>query len=55
MISLMSQSHEFVIDKESELGQVPRTTHGDIVLVIETSNVYILNNQKEWKLLGENS
>ena len=51
----MSQSHEFVIDKENELEQVPRNNHGDTVLVIETSNIYILNGQKEWKLLGENS
>lgn len=43
---------ELVIDKESDLTSVP--THyapGSVCIVIESSNVYMLNNEKEWKLL----
>lgn len=43
---------ELIIDKEADLISLP--THyapGSTCIVAENSNVYILNNEKVWKLL----
>lgn len=44
---------ELVVDKEADVANVPVNTYlpGSTCIVIESSNVYMLNNEKEWKLL----
>ena len=44
---------ELVVDKESDVASIPVDTYlpGSTCIVIESSNVYMLNNEKEWKLL----
>lgn len=43
---------EYVADKESDIKNLP--THvapGSTCIVVESSSVYMLNNNKEWKVL----
>ena len=42
---------EYILDKERDLGEVPITgcSPGSVCFVIETSEVYMLNSNKEWK------
>ena len=43
---------EYVADTESDIKDLPiNITPGSVCIVIETSNVYILGNDKIWKLL----
>lgn len=41
---------EIVVDEESDVEDLPTTkvTPGSVCIVTATSNVYMLNNQKEW-------
>ena len=56
MINIMSQSghqaygiKEYVVDTVADLRKLPLDDKmGSVALVIETSNVYILNGEKEW-------
>lgn len=56
MIRIMSQSghqaygvKEYVLDTAVELKELPLDDKmGSVALVIETSDVYILNGEKEW-------
>ena len=42
----------YVVDTESDVSTLPTDVGiGSDCIVIETSNVYILGNDKEWKLL----
>lgn len=42
----------YLADKESDVDNLPTTVSpGSTCIVIETSNVYILNTEKVWKLL----
>ena len=42
---------EYILDKERDLDEVPITgcSPGSVCCVIETSEVYMLNSNKEWK------
>lgn len=42
---------EYILDKEEDLNKVPTHTcsPGSVCFVIETSNVYMLDNNQEWK------
>ena len=41
---------EFVADEEADVTNLPTTVApGSTCIVIESSNVYMLNNKKEWK------
>lgn len=41
---------EFVADTEADVANLPTTVApGSTCIVIDTSNVYMLNNKKEWK------
>lgn len=42
---------EYILDKERDLDEVPITgcAPGSVCFVIETSEVYMLNSNKEWK------
>lgn len=43
---------EYVADTETDIVNLPtNSAPGSTCLVIETSNVYMLNNKKEWKKL----
>lgn len=44
---------EFIADTEADMADVPtkNCAIGSTCLVIETSNVYMLNNDREWKVL----
>lgn len=44
--------NEYVADTEADVQNLPTDVYpGSACIVIETSNVYMLNNNKEWKLL----
>lgn len=60
MINIISQGDktmphvgEFVADTESDVSKISTSSisPGSTCIVIETSNVYMLNSSKEWKLL----
>lgn len=59
MISTMKQGDktncslsEFIVDAPSDVSSLPiDVTPGSACLVIDTSEVYIMGNNKEWKLL----
>ena len=60
MYSILSQGGDIsayvadlYVDKELDIIDLPKTdfASGSTCLVGETSNVYILGNDKEWKLL----
>lgn len=55
MISLMNETNhcEYIIDTQKELGLVPKQTHGDIVLVIETGDLFILDGKYQWQPFGK--
>lgn len=42
---------EYILDKEKDLDEVPiiGCAPGSVCFVIETSDVYMLNSNKEWK------
>ena len=42
---------EYILDKERDLDEVPITgcAPGSVCFIIETSDVYMLNSNKEWK------
>ena len=42
---------EYILDKEEDLDEVPITgcAPGSVCFIIETSDVYMLNSNKEWK------
>lgn len=41
---------DYVADTEADIADLPTTANpGSTCIVIETSNVYMLNNQKQWK------
>lgn len=41
---------DYVADTEADINDLPTTVSpGSTCIVIETSNVYMLNNQKQWK------
>ena len=42
---------EYILDKEEDLDEVPITgcAPGSVCFVIETSDVYMLDSNKEWK------
>ena len=42
---------EYILDKEEDLDEVPITVcaSGSTGFIIETSDVYMLNSNKEWK------
>jgi hypothetical protein len=43
---------EFVADEEADVTNLPTTVApGSSCIVIETSDVYMFNNKKEWKKL----
>lgn len=43
---------EYIADTESDIANLPITClPGSTCIVIETSEVYMLNNQKQWKKL----
>lgn len=44
--------NEYVADEEADVKNLPTDVYpGSVCLVIETSNVYMLNNKKVWSLL----
>lgn len=59
MTGIMKQSDkvttyvtEYIVDKDDDIKTLPTgCAPGSIALVAETSNVYILNNKREWKPL----
>lgn len=59
MISIMKQGDEtnyslseFIVDAPSDVSSLPiDVVPGSTCLVIDTSDVYIMGNNKEWKLL----
>ena len=59
MISMMKENDkskygiaEYVADTFEDIKKLPKTcTPGSVCLVINTSDVYMLNNKKEWKML----
>ena len=60
MYSIMKDSNkiqygvsEYVVDTKDDIEQIPLRDikPGTICLVIDTSDVYMLNNNKEWKVL----
>jgi hypothetical protein len=43
---------EFAADSEADVANLPTTVApGSSCIVIETSNVYMLNNNREWMLI----
>ncbi len=43
---------EYVADKESDIADLPTNVYpGSVCIVVESSNVYMLNNDKEWKII----
>lgn len=61
MFRLMKQNNniavyvtEFVADEEADIADLPTDDSvypGSVCIVTATSNVYMLNNKKEWKKL----
>ena len=59
MYNIMSQNGdvqgyltEYVADTENDIKDLPTNiTPGSVCIVIETSNVYMLNGSREWKKL----
>lgn len=59
MISIMKQGDEtnyslseFIVDAPSDVSSLPiDVAPGSTCLVIDTSDVYIMGNNKKWKLL----
>ena len=42
------RTHQFLIDEVEHLQLLPAEEIGSVALVASTSDVYILNNKKEW-------
>lgn len=62
MFKIMKQSeniaayvNEYVADTEADVADLPTSFKeaypGSVCIVVETSNVYMLNNDMQWKLL----
>ncbi len=57
MYSIIKENNEekygviqYVVDTEADISELPTTAlPGSTCIVIETSNVYMLNNKKQWK------
>ena len=59
MISILKQSGkdqygicEFAVDTAEELKKLPKCAHGSMALVIDESDVYILQGDSKWKKLA---
>ena len=44
-------THQFLVDEVEDLSVLPAEEIGSTALVAATSDVYILNNKKEWTKL----
>lgn len=43
---------EYVADTDADISSLPTTVYpGSVCIITSTSNVYMLNNNKEWVLL----
>lgn len=44
--------HQFLVDEVEDLQSLPADEVGSAALVASTSDVYVLNNKKEWKKIS---
>ena len=47
---IRSNTHQFLVDKIADIDSLPKET-GSTALVANTGEIYICNNEKEWKKL----
>ena len=45
------RTHDYLVDEVSDLQSLPAEEIGSFALVAATSDVYVLNNKKEWTKL----
>ena len=41
-------THQYMVDTASDISALPLNEPGSAALIVDTSEVYILNNAKEW-------
>lgn len=50
--NIQTYVNEYVADTEADIKDLPTNIYpGSVCIVIETSNVYMLNSEKKWKKL----
>ena len=42
------RTHQYLVDEEADLQSLPSEEIGSFALVAATSDIYVLNNKKEW-------
>lgn len=47
---VQSDTHQFLVDKLADVDNLPKET-GSVALVANTGDIYVCNNEKEWKKL----
>ena len=41
-------THQYMVDETADINSLPKDEPGSVAIVAATSDVYILNNKKQW-------